>query len=185
MDDLGSGYSSLERLSRLPFDVIKIDQGLLASLRTQPMRVLSLVGSLIQMAHDLQREAVVEGLEDEAAVEAVSLLGATLGQGFGICRPMPLERMAGWLRDFEPQPMPGAVRTPLGALAYHWRYMRQRNSPSWHGNLANCPLTAFLRTQAPGDRDVAQWHSRLHAGENVDEAARHISDWLVRSITTS
>ena len=184
MDDLGSGYSSLERLSRLPFDVIKIDQALLASIRTQPMRVLSLVGSLIQMAHDLQREAVVEGLEDDDAVEAVSLLGATLGQGFGICRPMPLEQASAWLLGFRAHPMQPAVRTRLGALAYHWRYLRDRRTPSWHSDLSSCPMTGFLRSAAGENSDVARWHALLHAGgADADEAGRRIGEWLVRSIT--
>ncbi len=183
MDDLGSGYSSLERLARLPFDVIKIDQGLLASLRTQPLRVLSLVGSLIQMAHDLQREAVVEGLEDDDAIEAVRWLGASLGQGFGICRPMPLPELAGWVRDFRGLAQPAGIRSHLGALAYHWRFMRRLNAPALHGDLGSCPLTAFLRDAAPGDTELARCHARLHAGEDARSAGRQLSDWLVRAIT--
>ena len=183
MDDLGSGYSSLDRLSRLPFDVIKIDQGLLATIRTHPMRVISLVGSLIQMAHDLQRAAVVEGLEDADAVEAVSLLGATLGQGFGLCRPMPMEQASAWLREFHAAPPAPRVATGLGALAYHWRYVRALHAPPSHTDLATCPLTAFLDATAPLDEQVAGWHAQLHRGEDVDQASRHISDWLVRSIT--
>ncbi len=184
MDDLGSGYSSLERLSRLPFDVIKIDQGLLATIRTHPMRVISLVGSLIQMAHDLQREAVVEGLEDTDAVEAVSLLGATLGQGFGLCRPMPMEQAGAWLRGFRAAPPAPRVATGLGALAYHWRYVRALHAPPSHTDLATCPLTAFLHRAAPRDAEVARWHAQLHQGEDVDLASKRISDWLVRSITS-
>ena len=183
MDDLGSGYSSLDRLSRLPFDVIKIDQGLLATIRTHPMRVISLVGSLIQMAHDLQRAAVVEGLEDTDAVEAVSLLGATLGQGFGLCRPMPMGQASAWLREFRPAPPAPRVATGLGALAYHWRYVRALHAPPSHTDLATCPLTDFLRAAAPRDEQVAGWHAQLHRGEDVDQASRRISDWLVRSIT--
>lgn len=182
MDDLGSGYSSLERLSQLPFDVIKIDQGLLATLRSHPLRVLSLVGALIQMVHELGREAVVEGLEDEDAVEAVVLLGATAGQGFGLCRPMPLQHAAAWLRDFRPVPARKSVCTGLGALAYHWRYMRALDTPQLHTDLENCPLTNYLRRVAPKDRRIEQWHAKLHEGQDVDTAARHIRDWLLRAI---
>ncbi|WP_018912879.1 EAL domain-containing protein [Thiomonas sp. FB-6] len=185
MDDLGSGYSSLERLSRLPFDVIKIDQGLLATLRTYPLRVISLVGSLIQVAHDLRRAAVVEGLEDADAVEAVSLLGATMGQGFGLCRPLPPEQASRWLREFRPQPTQASVSSHLGALAYHWRYVRALHVPPSHTDLATCPLTAFLRCAAPRDEAVARWHEQLHRGEEVDQASQHISDWLEASIVGS
>ena len=183
MDDLGSGYSSLERLSRLPFDVIKIDQGLLANLRTHPVRVLSLVGSLIQMAHDLHREAVVEGLEDADAVEAVGLLGAAYGQGFGLCTPLPLPAIDGWLDGHRAAPPAAGVRSALGALAYHWRYMRGRGAPTLHEQLATCPLTGFLHEAAPHDPEAARRHAQLHAGDDVDTAAHWLREWLVRRIT--
>ena len=185
MDDLGSGYSSLERLSRLPFDVIKIDQGLLATIRTHPARVVSLVGSLVQMAHDLHREAVVEGLEDADAVEAVSLLGAHFGQGFGLCRPMPLHAIGPWLREFRPAVVAGPqVRTQLGALAYHWRFVRTLHTPASHTDLETCPLTDYLREVAPHDDEVARWHVELHDGVDVDAASQRLSDWLVQRITS-
>ncbi len=186
MDDLGSGYSSLERLSRLPFDVIKIDQGLLGAVRSNPERVVGLIGSLIQMARDFNREVIVEGLEDDALIEAVAALGATLGQGYGLCRPMSLPNATSWLNRYRPRPIAGDIRTAIGALAYHWRYTRTMRIPKPHTDLAACPLTAFLRTWAPHDAAAAAWHARVHAGEgegdDVDEAGRKLGDWLVRAI---
>jgi hypothetical protein len=75
------------------------------------------------------------------------------------------------------------VATGLGALAYHWRYVRALHAPPSHTDLATCPLTDFLRVAAPRDEQVAGWHAQLHRGEDVDQASRRISDWLVRSIT--
>ena len=182
MDDLGSGYSSLERLARLPFDAIKIDQGLLSSVSRDPEGVLSLVGSLIQMVGDLRREAVVEGLERDDFVEAVRILGAPLGQGYGISRPMPLDHTAAWLRSYTPPPVDGAIRTPLGALAYHWRFLRALDSPKLHADLADCPLTQFFATVAPNDAAIHRWHAQVHAGENVGTASHLLNDWLLRRL---
>ncbi len=96
MDDLGSGYSSLQRLSEVPFDDIKIDQSLLRQLRADPARTLGLIGALIQMGQDFGQDVVVEGLEDPGMVEAVAVLGAPYGQGHGLAHPMPAEALAVW-----------------------------------------------------------------------------------------
>ncbi len=184
MDDLGSGYSSLERLSRLPFDVIKIDQGLLGAVRSNPAQVIGLIGSLIQMARDFNREVIVEGLEDDALIEAVAALGATLGQGYGLCRPMSLPQATAWLHGYRPRPATGDIRTAIGALAYHWRHIRIMRIPKPRTELASSPLTAFLRNWAPHDAAAAEWHARVLAGEgdDVGEAGQKLSDWLVRAI---
>ena len=63
MDDLGSGYSSLQRLSALPFSTIKADQALLVRFRDNPIQTMSMIRTIIQMGHDLDRAVVVEGLE--------------------------------------------------------------------------------------------------------------------------
>ena len=179
MDDLGSGYSSLERLSILPFDVIKIDQGLLATMRTSPMRVLSLVGALIQIARDLERELVVEGLEDDGLIEAVTVLGATFGQGYALAKPMPLDAIAGWVRQFKLRTRSSQIRTPLGALAYHWAFMHSGDPPKPATALDTCPLTQFFRLHAPDDREVRQWHAQIHSGNDAREASRLLTKWLV------
>ena len=51
-DDLGSGYSNLLRRSSLPFDIIKVDQGLLRNIRTAPLQTCSMVKSVLDMGID-------------------------------------------------------------------------------------------------------------------------------------
>lgn len=183
MDDLGSGYSSLERLSRVPFDVIKIDQALLSTIDANPEGVINVVGSLIQMVNDLERVVVVEGLENEGTIEAVTALGAQRGQGFGISKPMPLREAAAWLRSHTPARRSEEIRTPLGALAYHWRYRRALGGPKLHADLARCPLTDFFRCFAPRDPEIHQWHAQIHAGEDVNAASRSLNEWIVHKVT--
>jgi len=120
MDDLGAGYGSLQRLRRLPFRTAKLDQSLVEDIRGAPDRLLSFMGALVQLGHDLEVEIVVEGLETDDLVEAAAILGADAGQGFALGRPMPAEAIAGWARAFVWSVDRGAPRTTLGALAAVW-----------------------------------------------------------------
>ncbi|OIQ65837.1 oxygen sensor protein DosP [mine drainage metagenome] len=182
MDDLGSGYSSLERLSTLPFDVIKIDQSLVATMYKSPIYVLSFVGALIQLGRDLEREVVVEGLEDEAMVEAVAILGAPFGQGYGLSRPMPPDAVPEWVRGFRLPIQSGHTRTALGALAYHWQFTHLGDPHHPVTDLERCPMTQFLQEHAPQDNDAAKWHARVHSETGDEEASRLLTQWLLRKI---
>jgi diguanylate cyclase (GGDEF)-like protein/PAS domain S-box-containing protein len=169
MDDLGAGYSSLQRLSALPFDSIKIDQSLTLNLRRAPLRSLPLIRSLIQLARDLERQVVVEGLEDAGMIEAALALGADLGQGYGIARPMPLDAVVRWHAAWVPPPA-GGPRTFLGALAHQW-LLTQRDAEPRQARVA-----AFLRGRA--EPDAAEWLRRLDAG--ADPRTQHaLLHWLV------
>ena len=183
MDDLGSGYSSLQRLSTMPFDTIKIDQSLLLHVRDNPLQTLSLVSTLVQMGRDFERQVVAEGLEDEGVIEAVTVLGANLGQGYGLARPMPAEALVDWHRQLEPTTRGTQVHTFLGALAFHWQFMRQdrgKAASPW----TTCPLTRFLHDQGLDDSEAAEWHRQLHSGQGVRQASQKLMHWLVERVQT-
>ncbi len=180
MDDLGAGYSSLNRLASLPFSSIKIDQALFARLRHNPIQTLSLISAIIQMGRDFELQVVVEGLEDAGAIEAARLLGAGFGQGYGIARPMPLDDIPAWIRQqpAEPMPTPSPIKTAAGALAYHWWYLH--NHPGSHhcGSAEDCPLHAFLLSQGANASDALHWHAAIHDSPQHSEASRKLMAWL-------
>ncbi len=181
MDDLGSGYSSLLRLSTLPFDTIKIDQGLLLHVRDNPVRTLSLVSNILQMGRDFGRDVVVEGLEDDALIEAVSILGASFGQGYGIAKPMPPSDILAWYQARLPHPDCTAIRHALGALAYHWRLMHGGDKA--HDQPVDaCPLTNFLTHRSEPAGEAAAWHAQVHNGTNVAAASEKLTNWLVARV---
>jgi EAL domain-containing protein (putative c-di-GMP-specific phosphodiesterase class I) len=161
MDDLGSGYSSLQRLAALPFTSIKADQGLLVRLREQPLQTLTMLRTIIQMGADLERGVVVEGLEDDDMVEAARWLGAPYGQGYALARPMPAAALADWWRERRGALLPddSAPRSALGALAWKWA---RRDAAG--ATLHDCPLHGFLLREAPHDTALHDCHARLHAG---------------------
>lgn len=185
MDDFGSGYSNVHRLSSVSFDAIKIDQNLTRQLEANPLQNTTLFGTLIQLVRDLGKSAVVEGLETPAHVEAAAVLGAQYGQGYALARPLPAHEIGGWIRDFELPVSPGGalLRTNLGALAFHWQYT-DVGGDLHPGPEAQCPLHRFLVEQGLADSEAARWHARLHGsrGAETTDAARKLSRWLAARV---
>ena len=90
LDDFGSGYSSLNLLSDLEIDEVKLDRGFLAkdlSVKNRKQRML--MRSIIHLARDLKISTVVEGVENETNEAFISGIGADYGQGYYYSRPIP------------------------------------------------------------------------------------------------
>jgi EAL domain-containing protein (putative c-di-GMP-specific phosphodiesterase class I) len=97
LDDFGTGYSSLSVLHQMPFQILKIDRGLVAGVLVdgRPRHVLK---NLVALAADLAMDVVTEGVEDDASARALAGLGCRMGQGYLYGRPMPLDAaMAAWI----------------------------------------------------------------------------------------
>ena len=89
MDDFGSGYSSLDLLQEIHFDLIKFDMRFMRQFDQNPeSRVI--LNELMRMAVSLDTETVAEGVETEEQVEFLSEIGCTKLQGYYFCRPIPL-----------------------------------------------------------------------------------------------
>ena len=84
IDDFGSGYSNLSRLSELPIDVVKIDKSLLWGNSL-------LFNSVLQMIKSLGFTTVVEGVETGDQVQNTEKNGAEMMQGYFFGRPQPQE----------------------------------------------------------------------------------------------
>ncbi|WP_242129988.1 EAL domain-containing protein [Sphingobium sp. Sx8-8] len=86
IDDFGTGYSNLSRLRDLPVDRVKIDRSLVRDIAVsaEARTICSAVVGLIQ---GLGMEVVVEGVETEAQMEMLRVIGCTLFQGYHLARP--------------------------------------------------------------------------------------------------
>lgn len=86
IDDFGTGYSNLSRLKELPVDRVKIDRSLVRDIATsaEARTICSAVVGLIQ---GLGMEVVVEGIESEAQMDVLRVIGCTLFQGYHLARP--------------------------------------------------------------------------------------------------
>lgn len=100
IDDFGTGFSSLDQLSQLPFSVLKIDRSFIDGINTSGKRH-AIVKSTIELARQLKMKSVVEGVENEEQLEIVSNLGANVVQGFLFGRPMPPADFLSWSQKWE------------------------------------------------------------------------------------
>ena len=80
IDDFGTGYSSLSYLQRVPFDILKIDRAFVAALRQEDPHS-TLVRTVMDLSRTLGRTAIAEGIEEQAEVDGLLMLGCELGQG--------------------------------------------------------------------------------------------------------
>lgn len=87
IDDFGTGYSNLSRLKELPVDRVKIDRSLVRDIATsaEARTICSAVVGLIQ---GLGMEVVVEGIESQAQMDVLRVIGCTLFQGYHLAHPI-------------------------------------------------------------------------------------------------
>ncbi len=80
IDDFGTGYSSLSYLRRLPVDTLKIDRSFLDELES-PRGALSLIRTIVELAHGMGLIVVIEGVETESQLELLRTAGYDRAQG--------------------------------------------------------------------------------------------------------
>ncbi|MFI5842022.1 putative bifunctional diguanylate cyclase/phosphodiesterase [Catenuloplanes sp. NPDC051500] len=92
IDDFGTGYSSLRYLTRLPVDVLKLDRSFVGELNGEP-EGSAVTEAVIRLSQILRLSLVAEGVETEAQVRELLLLGCITGQGYHFWRPMDAAAM--------------------------------------------------------------------------------------------
>ncbi len=87
VDDFGVGYSSFAELRDFPIDEVKIDKTFVHNLANSRQNQ-QIIRSTVAVAEALGAEVVVEGIETQAQLDHVRLLGCHRAQGFYLCEPM-------------------------------------------------------------------------------------------------
>ena len=87
MDDFGAGYSSLNMLSSLPVDVLKMDQGFVRNIGRDE-KDDRLVALILDIARNLKVPVVAEGVETKKQLEVLKTLGCEYVQGFYFSHPV-------------------------------------------------------------------------------------------------
>ncbi len=81
MDDFGTGYSSLSYLHRFPLDVLKIDRAFMATMSADS-DYADVVATVVALAHTLNMQVTVEGVESEEQLVQLLALNCDFVQGF-------------------------------------------------------------------------------------------------------
>ena len=93
MDDFGSGFSSLNILKELPFDIIKIDLAFLEHF-DKNNKAEKILKSVIQMAKRLNMEVIAEGVETKRQEDFLVELGCNRAQGYRFAKPASASKIA-------------------------------------------------------------------------------------------
>lgn len=87
MDDFGSGYSSLNLLSEMPLDIIKLDRCFLHSDVLQKKEKI-VISNIIRMTKELEMTSLCEGVETEQQSDFLKKIGCDIQQGYYYARPL-------------------------------------------------------------------------------------------------
>ncbi|MBS6084936.1 MAG: EAL domain-containing protein [Pseudomonas fluorescens] len=101
LDDFGTGYSSLSYLKQLPTQSIKIDKSFIRDILIDKDS-LGLTKAIIGLAKSFNREVIAEGVETVEHGVLLMNLGCDVAQGYGIAKPMPVEKVPSWVAKFVP-----------------------------------------------------------------------------------
>ncbi|MES2683270.1 MAG: EAL domain-containing protein [Pseudomonadota bacterium] len=101
VDDFGTGYSSFVYLQRFPVDKIKIDRSFVEKLDSSRAAV-AIVAATVALARSLDLDVVAEGVETEAQMRQLVLLGCHLQQGYYYTRALPTAEFESWRQQWVP-----------------------------------------------------------------------------------
>jgi diguanylate cyclase (GGDEF)-like protein len=123
LDDFGTGYSSLAYLQQLPLTNLKIDRSFVIALSAKlpDRKAVAIVQAVIALAQGIGATTTAEGLDTPQQIERLRAMGCELGQGYGLCRPIPADQarslMAGGPFATVAMSNPGAVISRLALQA--------------------------------------------------------------------
>ena len=95
MDDFGSGYSSLDVLQSIRFDLLKFDMSFMRRLDEGESGKIILT-ELMKMATAMGLETICEGVETEEQVRFLQEIGCSKLQGYYFDKPGPFSRVLQW-----------------------------------------------------------------------------------------
>lgn len=87
LDDFGTGYSSLSILTKIPFDILKLDMSLVREIKNLAGR--NVLSCIVDLANRFNMKTVAEGCEDQETTEILGELGCDLIQGYFYSKPLP------------------------------------------------------------------------------------------------
>jgi len=99
IDDFGVGYSSLSRLRQMPVDMLKIDASFIRDMIEDPDDA-AIANAVVSLGRALNMRVVAEGVERLDQQKALASWGCDLMQGYLYSKPVPVDELTEWLRQF-------------------------------------------------------------------------------------
>ncbi len=99
LDDFGSGYSSLEYITLLPLDIIKIDRGFTMHLEENPRNKI-IVKTILALSKEMNFKVIAEGVEKQSHLDFLREQGCDFAQGYFINQPLPLDGIEDVMRKY-------------------------------------------------------------------------------------
>ncbi len=129
IDDVGTGYTSLAYLRRLPIDILKIARPLVAELG-DPNSSGELARTVVRHGEALRLALVAEGVELPLQVQRLNELGCGMAQGFHLARPCEAGAMEALLSKGGLDPARFVLTEPAPAMPAKRKASRSRRVPS-------------------------------------------------------
>ena len=97
LDDYGTGYSNMHRISRLPLKIIKIDKTMVDDMVNKAG--MSVLSNTVIMMKDIDKEIVCEGVETKEQLDTLTTLGVDFIQGYYFSKPLSAENFVSFIRE--------------------------------------------------------------------------------------
>ena len=97
LDDYGVGFSNIQRMSKLPIALVKIDKSLVDEMFTEDGSVI--IRNTVRMMQGIRKKLVAEGVETRSQIDALSEMSCDHIQGFYYSKPLPADEFVDFLKD--------------------------------------------------------------------------------------
>jgi len=102
LDDFGSGISSFGYLKNLPVDYLKIDGMFVKDIVDDPIDY-AMVKSINEIGQVMGMQTIAEFVENEEIRDMLESIGVNYAQGYGLGKPMPIDKILHLQNPAEPR----------------------------------------------------------------------------------
>ena len=175
MDDFGSGYSALNALLDIKFNLVKFDMKFMQEFYKNERSKVMLSG-MMKIAAELGIETVCESVETAEQVEFLKEIGCTKLQGFYYCKPIPMEEIferyeKGTQIGFE-NPAESEYYAQIGKINLYNISTITSSSEEVYKNVFNTPPMLILEAD---DKEVKVVRENKTSREFVKKNFRHVA----------
>ena len=99
LDDFGKGFSTLDQMYRLPYDILKIDKSFVQDMLTKDS-AQAIVRSTVELGRSMNLQVVAGGIETQEACDELARMNCQLGQGSLFGMPMNRDALVSWSEEW-------------------------------------------------------------------------------------